>query len=312
MKKLLLSLATVALTAGSLVAGTTSVLAKNQTTHRSKAVATVQQVATKINAMQNVHFNYQYWANKDLNNYLPQIRQILVNEKVLTKAEAALITKVTNDTPITTGNILLTFFLHDKQQTEIATANVDFRADGDSAAFIANLLANKTVNLNLYSWQNEKIADHIDQFRNVLVNDLFMDQQDAQYVYDGNVTWPITKVQTAPGCVFVVKKDGQTASAGNVTLNIFSHTVQDIAKILETNTIHLAAPWAGRNVHNYEAQLNYLLVYGNLLTPGDAQCVYWPDERQTLKYHQWQKVPFVVSKLGQVTVGQMSIYVGIS
>lgn len=119
---------------------------------------------------------------------MPQIRQILVNENVLTKVEAALITKVTSNTPVTTGNIPLTFFINDKRQTETVTANVDFRADGDSVAFIANLLANKTVDLNLYSWQNEKIADHIDQFRNVLVNDLFMDQQDAQYVYDGNVT----------------------------------------------------------------------------------------------------------------------------
>ena len=206
MKKIMMSLATFALAAGSLVAGKTSVLEKNQTTHQAKSATTVQQVATKINAFQNLHFNYQYWAHKNLNNYVPQIRQILVNENVLTKVEAALITKVTSNTPVTTGNIPLTFFINDKRQTETVTANVDFRADGDSVAFIANLLANKTVDLNLYSWQNEKIADHIDQFRNVLVNDLFMDQQDAQYVYDGNVTWPITKVQKAPGCVFLLGK----------------------------------------------------------------------------------------------------------
>ena len=242
---------------------------------------------------------------------MPQLRQILVNENVLTKTEAALITKVMSDVPVTVGNVPITFLINDGQQTRLAKTKVSFRDDGDSAASIANLLANKTVNLNLYSWQNEKIADHIGQFRNVLVNDLFMNQQDAQYVFDGNVTWPITKVQKAPGCIFVVKKDGQTANAGNVTLNIFSHTTGYIAHILETNTLGLESVWAGRNVYNYQAQLNYLLVYANLLTPGDAQCVYWLDEHQTLKNKQWQKVPFVVSKLGQVSVGHMSIYVGI-
>lgn len=60
MKKIMMSLATFALAAGSLVAGKTSVLEKNQTTHQAKSATTVQQVATKINAFQNLHFNYQY------------------------------------------------------------------------------------------------------------------------------------------------------------------------------------------------------------------------------------------------------------
>lgn len=73
------------------------------------------------------------------------------------------------------------------------------------------------------------MADNIGVLRQALVTDGLLTKDDAQYVYNGNVKWKITKVEKKTGCVFLIKKDGQIASAGNITLNVFYHTPQAIA-----------------------------------------------------------------------------------
>ena len=118
------------------------------------------------------------------------------------------------------------------QQQSKQTAN-------ETASDIANKLEGKTVNLNLKDWKGKKVMDNIPQFRDDLVQQNLLTEDEAQYVYNGNVKWTVTKVQKAPGCDFLVKKDGQTASAGDITLNIYQDTAQSIADKLAGKTLNL-------------------------------------------------------------------------
>lgn len=101
---------------------------------------TTQQIATKLEKA-NIQFNYDYWNKKNVSSYLTVIRNILVNEKVLTKYEASNIIGFLNPTTITkTGKTPINFNVNDDNTQTYATANVNVVNDGLSAPAIANKL----------------------------------------------------------------------------------------------------------------------------------------------------------------------------
>ena len=91
MKKLLTSLATFALIGGTLTSTTAWSQAgktqQNQTTHQSWANETAQDIANKL-AGKTIILKANFWVGKDIANYLPNLRAVLVQQGLLTKDEA--------------------------------------------------------------------------------------------------------------------------------------------------------------------------------------------------------------------------------
>lgn len=173
----------------------------------------------------------------------------------------------------------------------------------ETAQEIANKLINKTVRLNLDEWKGKKIMDNIPQFRNDLVNQGLLTKDEAQYVYNGNVKWAVSKVQTAPGCVFLVKKDGQTASAYNISLAIFQDTATSIASKLNGKTIKLYPYyWMGRSLHSAQAKFRNVLVQEHILTKNEAQYVLLPSFFFNTRQEFYSNVTFYVIKGSQTVV----------
>ena len=63
-------------------------------------VETTQQIAAKITKA-NLKFNLNYWNQKAVGSYISQVQAILANEKVLTKAEASVVSGLTSPVTIT-------------------------------------------------------------------------------------------------------------------------------------------------------------------------------------------------------------------
>ena len=98
-----------------------------------------QQIARKITEATNIKFNLNYWNTKSVQDYLPQLRDILVNDQILTKIEASVISGVSK--PITikeAGQITFNIKLDNGKTTSSATSHVDVLNDGSSAVQIAN------------------------------------------------------------------------------------------------------------------------------------------------------------------------------
>ena len=177
----------------------------------------------------------------------------------------------------------------------------------ETAQEIANKLINKTVRLNLDEWKGKKVMDNIPQFRQDLVDQGLLTKDEAQYVYNGNVKWAVSKVQTAPGCVFLVKKDGQTASAYNISLAIFQDTAASIASNLNNKTIKLYPYyWMGRTLQSAQAQFRNVLVQEHILTKNEVQYVRLPSFFFNTRQEFYSNVTFCVIK-GSQTVGVHNI-----
>ena len=202
---------------------------KGTTTINASTGETPTQIAGKINAAGdnahcNIRFNYAWWKGKRLSQNLAMFRSILVNENILTVAEASIINGMPFDNPPYPNFLVpLKASLNDGNTTattDPVTASIYYVTDGSSAQTIASELTNKTVNLSLTQWQNKSIVQNIAQFRADLVNQKIMSVQDAQYVLADGETWAITKTDKVTNLTFAVQKDGQIYNATNVTLNI--------------------------------------------------------------------------------------------
>ena len=182
------------------------------------------------------------------------------------------------------------------QQQSKQTAN-------ETATDIANKLEGKTVNLNLKNWKGKKVMDNIPQFRDDLVQQGLLTEDEAQYVYNGNVKWTVTKAGSFPGCVFLVKKDGQTASAGDITLNIYQDTAQSIADKLAGKTLNLDLKnWYNKNIADNPDALADLLVQQKLLTADEVSYVSW--NPLTITTAKTYTATFSVAKDGAIVTGK--------
>lgn len=309
MKKIIIVLATLGLSAG--VATPIATRVNNLVTNKQKSASneTTRDIANKLMAAKNIHFNFNYWAKKDLNSYLPEIRHILVQENILTASEAADVVGLLNPIPVTKpGDHLFVFDINDKISDSHAFVHINFLNDGLDATDLATKLQGQTVNLNLDNWRNKTVADNVSVLRQALVTDGLLTKDNAQYVYNGNVKWKITKVAKKAGCVFLIKKDGQIASAGNITLNVFYHTPQSIAHELSQELVDVPTSWLGRNVHFYQQQLNTIIAnqFDIALNAEDCKYISWPNENQKID-SQLRPFPFVVTKNGVAIKGNTLI-----
>ena len=94
---------------------------------------TTATIANKISKATNIKLNYNFWNNKMLQDQLPALRTILVNDKILTKAEASVVTGINPITIKQAGNLSLKFDINDHNTDSNANTNVSVVNDGDSA-----------------------------------------------------------------------------------------------------------------------------------------------------------------------------------
>ena len=171
---------------------------------------TTAQIADKITKATNIKLNYNYWNTKAVQSDLPALRDILVNDHVLTKAEASVITGANATTITKAGQITLNLTVNDYKTSSNASLNANVVNDGHSASQIANSLNGyafglKTNTLGLYADSNYVVKN-------------FVDLAEANYglnVDDMNyVTLPHVKLANDnPNTPVKVTKDGQKAVA---------------------------------------------------------------------------------------------------
>ena len=173
---------------------------------------TTKQIAAKLEKA-NIQFNYNYWNNKTVTNYLPLIRSILVNEKILSTAEASDIVGFLNPVTITKpGATAVNFNVNDGNTNTYAYTNLNVVNDGNSAEQIAANIQNK-----FYGLKQNTVGMYADSsyvtndFRSLLVNSYDQGSGDMSHV-----TLPHVKLeQDNKNIKSQVTKDGQ-----NVTANI--------------------------------------------------------------------------------------------
>ena len=171
---------------------------------------TTAQIATKITKATNIKLNYNYWNTKAVQGDLPALRDILVNDHILTKAEASLITDVNATTITKAGQITLNLTVNDYKTNSNASLNTDVVNDGNSAVQIANSLNGygfglKTNTLGLYADTSYVVKN----FDNLAVANYSLNADDLNYV-----TLPHVKLANDnPNTPITVIKDGQKVVA---------------------------------------------------------------------------------------------------
>lgn len=141
---------------------------------------------------------------------LSTLRDVLVNEHVLTKAEASVITGVNATTITKIGQINLYLTVNDHKTTSIALLHANVVNDGHSAEQITNSLNGygfglKTNTAGMYADSNYVVKNFVD---------LAVANYDLNVIDMNYVTLPhLQLAKDNPQTPITVNKDGQTATA---------------------------------------------------------------------------------------------------
>ena len=168
--------------------------------------STTAQIAAKINEATNIKFNYNYWNNKTVQSDLVTLRNILVNDHVLTKAEASVITGMDVTTITKVGQITLNLNANDYKTSSNATLHADVVDDGDSAVQIANSLNGYGFGLKTNTAGMYADSNYVEKnFADLAVANYGLNAADLDYV-----TLPHLQLATDnPQTPITVAKDGQ-------------------------------------------------------------------------------------------------------
>ena len=179
---------------------------------------TTNQIATKLKNA-DIRLNYNYWNNKTINS-LSTIKSILVNEKILTKAEASVLVGVNNNIKINKiGVIPVIFKLNDQINTTKTIANLNVVNDGKTDEQIKNDLQGNFE--DLFALKTNTIGQYADSatvmknFHNLLVDDYNMNVANAD-----DITLMHQKLQAGKNNIPAqINKDGRII---NTKIDIFS------------------------------------------------------------------------------------------
>ena len=83
---------------------------------------------------------------------------------------------------------------------------------------IANKLQGKTIVLDPKFWVGKDIKNYKEQLDNAIVSQNILTKEEVQYVSWGDVTF--NQARSYPNCDFTVSKDGETAVAHNIDLDV--------------------------------------------------------------------------------------------
>lgn len=191
---------------------------------------TTQQIAAKITKA-NLKFNLNYWNQKAVGSYISQVQAILANEKVLTKAEASVVSGLTSPVTITkAGALVISLQLNNNKTTSVASTHINVVDDGKDVDQVMGSIGRS---MNLKSNTVGSYADNatIEKYATTYIN----------YEWPGssidNVTLAHQLLKSGSNNVpLTIMKDGQTAtqtfsldSEKNPTTARLSGTEDDIS-----------------------------------------------------------------------------------
>ena len=203
---------------------------------------TTQQIATKITKA-NLKFNLNYWNQKAVGSYISQVQAILANEKVLTKAEASVVSGLTSPVTITkAGALVISLQLNNNETTSVASTHINVVDDGKD---IDQVMGSIGSSMNLKSNTVGSYADNaaIEKYVTTYIN----------YVWPGssidNVTLAHQLLKAGSNNVpLTIMKDGQTAtrtfsldSEKNPTTARLSGTEDDISLLINLSSAATAS-----------------------------------------------------------------------
>ena len=183
---------------------------------------TISVIADKINKA-NVRFNLNYWNQKAVGSYLSQLQAILANEKIVTKAEASVISELKSPVTITkAGMIVVSLNLNNNKTSSVASAHINVVNDGADADQVMSSLGNsinlKTNTVGSYA-DNTTIEKYATSYIDNVWSGSNIDSVTLAHklLVAGNNNVPLT-----------IFKDGQTA---NRTFSLNSEKNPTMAKI---------------------------------------------------------------------------------
>ena len=189
---------------------------------------------------------------------------------------------------ITSSTVGIDPWKQNKPQTQTTSnqkLNNSHKTTNESAGDICKKLWGRTIGLHASYWVGKDIFNYHQQLANAIVKQGILTQEEVQYVSWGHLL--INEPKHYSGCDFTIKKDGVTSVAKYITLWV-SEIPQDIANKLNHQQIKLDPTiWMGRNLANYQQQLNQVLVKENILNKYEAQYVHWNSFVVTAAKYYW-------------------------
>ena len=308
MKKLLTSLATIALVGGSVTSAAAWSTApqshKQANTNQqpqptqSTANETAQDIANKLNS-KTIHLNFTAWKGKKINDNLPLFRDEIVAQGYLTSDEAQYITtqnhkKTIDESGVTWGPVAIGI-TKDGASANSSKNNLKVETEAEYIAFVLN---GKTLDLKLTNWYNKNIALYANDLAELLVAQHFLTAIETTSLSWSPLTITTAKVYKAN---FTVAEGGTTISGQSINLDVNSsgETAQDIANKLEDKSLNLKwGKWKDRDVADYSQKLAELVVSNGFLTEDEAQYITgWSDF--TIDKTGSFEVPLTIEKAGQ-------------
>lgn len=183
MKKLLTSLATISLVAGSFssVSAWTSMHQKQNVTSNQKATnESPETIANKLR-QKTIKLDPTVWLGRHIGNYVSELNAVIVKEGILTQDEAQYVTW-------SNVNINMAGWFYNVGFTvKVGTATVNDTAtldndSGESTAQIVAKLEKYPIQLNYNYWNGKKLADYLPQLRSILVQEGILTQVEASVV----------------------------------------------------------------------------------------------------------------------------------
>ena len=314
MKKLLTSLATIALVGGSIANATafTKLHAKpNQTTvpktTQPKTKPTVNAQATTVNpyAIANklrkktIKLDPNFWLGKDIHNYQSQLNAQVVKQGILTADEAKYVTWQSFKINVAGWYWTVNFTVSASGAT--ATDNAALNAStGETPAQIAAKLSKATIKFNYNWWHGKDLSANWNQIQQMIVNEHILTKTEASDVVgvaygDDTIVNPYQIISLG-----LDVNDNNTVSNATPTVDIMNDgdSAQQIAAAISaTDVFRLKPGIQGQYTDSTAAVANIRqeIVYYGILNWGQVGYLQFP--HQMLK--ETNQVAFTATKDGQ-------------
>ena len=285
MKKILTSLATIALVSGSVASTTawtpmhqsqkTSAHAQTLNTQHNVGVKneTAQDIANKIDQA-TLKLDYQQWYNQSLQANLAKFQNTFVSQKILTSAEAKMVSLVTDYKITQFSELTVALKVNDGTTSASAFAHTNVFSS-ETAQQIANKIGHATVKFNYEYWNGRSLKDNWTTLSSMLLNEKILTLPEASMLSLVN-----DQVIKNVGHFTIAVKvfDGVSSVPTTMPINVVNDgwSSEHIAGELADDPIKLDPGfWLGKDIYNYQKQLNDAIVKQGILPANNGQYLQW-------------------------------------